>query len=245
MRFSEFSSERLDEAMPTWAKTAGAAAALGAAAFGLTNSDKQTKTNDPEVIHVYDDAKLKANPSTVREMSAVLKTPEGVSLTREARAAGLRGRELSQFLAQCAHESLNFKFMKELGDANYFKRYDIRHAPERAKRLGNLQPGDGEKYHGRGFIQLTGRDNYRRAGKALGLPLEKHPELVERPEIAAKVAVWFWKNRVQPKVSDYSNTKAVTKPINSGLKALDDRDDKYRAIAHIIGVLNWPSINDV
>lgn len=245
MRFSEFSTEQLDEAMPTWAKTVGAAAALGATALGLSSKNSANQADDPEIVHVYDNPKQQADPATVREMAAVLKTAPGVALTREARAAGLRGRELSQFLAQCAHESLNFKFMKELGDANYFKRYDIRHAPERAKRLGNLQPGDGEKYHGRGFIQLTGRDNYRRAGKALGLSLEKHPELVERPDIAAKVAVWFWKNRVQPRVSDYSNTKAVTKPINSGLKALDDRDDKYRAIAHIIGVLNWPSINDV
>lgn len=43
----------------------------------------------------------------------------------------------------------------------------------------------------RDIIQLTGRDNYARAGKALGLDLVNHPELVERPDIAAKVAVWY------------------------------------------------------
>lgn len=241
MRFHEFN--QIDEAMPKWAKAAGGAAALGAAALGLSQKGNDPAPKDPEMVYVQDEPKIKADPSVVREMMSLLKTPLGVALTREARAAGMKGRELSQFLAQCAHESLNFSLMKELGDNNYFKRYDIKYSPERAKRLGNLRPGDGFKYIGRGFIQLTGRENYRRAGKALGLPLEEHPELVEKPEIAAKVAVWFWKHRVQPKVDDYSDTRAVTKPINSGLKALDDRHEKYKAVAQIIGVLNWPSIN--
>lgn len=241
MRFHEFN--QIDEAMPNWAKAAGGAAALGAAALGLSSQKDQEvqPQKDPEMVYVQDEPKIKADPAEVQDMMNLLKTPAGVSLTKEARAAGMKGRELAQFLAQCAHESLNFQLMKELGDNNYFKRYDIKYAPERAKRLGNLRPGDGIKYVGRGFIQLTGRDNYRRAGKALGLPLEEKPELVERPDIAAKVAIWFWKNRVQPRVDDYSNTRAVTKPINSGLKALDDRDEKYKAVAHLIGVLNWPS----
>lgn len=258
MRFTEFYPDHLEEAMPQWAKKYGAAATLGlmAAAGGnvvyqglsggndVQSMDQlQQKADDAKSKTKADDdrPKIKADPSVVQEMMALLKTAEGSALVREARAAGMKGRELAQFLAQCAHESLNFQFMKEMGDRNYFKRYDIRHAPERAKRLGNVNPGDGIKYIGRGFIQLTGRENYRRAGEALGLPLEERPELVERPDIAAKVAIWFWQHRVQPRVDDYSNTRIATKPINSGLKAVDDRDEKYKAIAHILGVLNWPS----
>ena len=86
------------------------------------------------------------------------------------------------------------------------------------------------RYHGRGFIQLTGRDNYKRAGQALGLPLEQKPELVERPDVAAKVAVWFWKQHVKPKVQSYADTQQVTKPINPGMRGLKDRNTKFNAI---------------
>jgi putative chitinase len=118
--------------------------------------------------------------------------------------------------------------MVEYGGSLDFRKYDPKYAPKKAKILGNKKVGDGARYKGRGYIQLTGRYNYKRAGEALGLPLEQKPELVEKPEVAAKVAVWFWKNRVQPKVDDFGNTPAVTKPINSGLKGLQDRKDKFQ-----------------
>jgi len=59
--------------------------------------------------------------------------------------------------------------------------------------------------------------------------LVNKPELVERPDVAAKVAVWYWQNRVQPKVSDFKDVKDVTKPINPGLKHLDQRKEKHQA----------------
>src|SRR5579859_6869076 len=61
--------------------------------------------------------------------------------------------------------------------------------------LGNTEPGDGWKYHGRGYVQLTGHDNYARVGKELGLDLVNHPELAEDREIAAKIAVHYWESR--------------------------------------------------
>lgn len=250
MRFEEFYPEHLEEAMPPWAKKIGAAAAMGlttAAAGnlayqGLKGSGGDVKSMD-QIERELDDAtpKIKANPEVVNQMNSVLNTGIGKTLVGQARAAGMKGRELAQFLAQCAHESLNFSTLREIGDKEHFSRYDIKHNPEKARELGNTNPGDGFKYIGRGFIQLTGKDNYMRAGKALGLPLVEQPELAERPDIAAKIAIWYWENRVDPRVSDYSNTRAVTKPINSGLAGLDDRDEKYKAIAHLIGVLNWPS----
>lgn len=149
-------------------------------------------------------------------------------LTKTARAAGITDpTELAAFLAQCAHESHDFKSMVEYGGSLDFRKYDKKYNPRKANELGNKKIGDGARYKGRGYIQLTGRYNYRMAGKALGLPLEQKPELAEKPEVAAKVAVWFWKQRVQPNVNNFNDVAAVTKPINSGLKGLEDRKEAF------------------
>jgi predicted chitinase len=145
-------------------------------------------------------------------------------LARTAFNAGLRGLELAAFLAQCAHESTGFNNLRELGGDDYLRRmYDPRHAPRTAAILGNTKPGDGVRFAGRGFIQLTGRDNYRMAGRALGLPLLEKPDLAADPKIAARIAVWYWKSRVRPNVKDFTDTAAVTRAINPALKHLDDR----------------------
>ena len=95
--------------------------------------------------------------------------------------------------------------------------------------MGNTKPGDGARFAGRGFIQLTGRFNYRAAGKALGLPLEKFPEMLEKDlRVAAKVAVWFWKNRVQPRVDDFNNTREVTHAVNPGYHGLEHRQELFK-----------------
>ena len=140
--------------------------------------------------------------------------------------AGIKGKELAQFLAQCAHETANFATLTEFGDD--FKKYDIKFNPVKAKALGNTNPGDGERFKGRGFIQLTGRWNYTQAGQALGLPLDQKPQLLERPDVAAKASVWFWKNRVQPNVSNFTDTRAVTGYINPGLYGLQKRDGLFQ-----------------
>lgn len=173
-------------------------------------------------------------------------SPHEKFLTGAAVAAGIKGEELAQFLAQMAHETGNFKHMKEIGGSLDFKKYEPVFKKDKKKKvildpktkkpknfnplaakLGNTEIGDGTKYHGRGYIQLTGKYNYEKAGKALGLDLVKRPELVEKPEVAAKVAVWFWQNRVQTKVSDFGDTRAATKPINPGLKGLENRKEKF------------------
>jgi predicted chitinase len=124
---------------------------------------------------------------------------------------------------------MDFKHMKEIGGSLDFKKYDPKYAPKKAKALGNTKPGDGAKYKGRGYIQLTGKYNYKKAGEALGLPLEQKPELVEKPEVAAKVAVWYWNSRVASKVDNFKNTSDVTKTINPGMKHLDQRKEKQQA----------------
>ena len=149
-------------------------------------------------------------------------------LTKTAKAAGITDpTELAAFLAQCAHESHDFKSMVEYGGSLDFRKYDPQYAPKKARALGNKKAGDGARYKGRGYIQLTGRYNYKRAGQALGIPLEKNPELAEKPEVAAKIAVWFWQQRVQPNVDNFNDVRAVTKPINPGLNGLEDRKEAF------------------
>ena len=151
------------------------------------------------------------------------------AVQRAALRSGIKGTELAQFMAQTRHESADFTRMKEIGGVPYFtKRYDPRHAPQTAKILGNTHPGDGARYHGRGFIQITGRDNYRMAGAALGLPLEQHPEMAAKPDIAARIAVWYWQTRVKPNVRNFADTAAVTKFINPAMRGLQDRTQDFK-----------------
>jgi len=152
-----------------------------------------------------------------------------INLKREAASAGIKGIELAQFMAQCFVESFGFKHLIELGGKDYFKKYDIKHRPRKARSLGNVKVGDGERYKGRGFIQITGRYNYRIAGKELGIPLEENPELAADPAIAAKVAVWYWNKKVSPSINDFKDTTTVTKHINSGLAGLDRRKKAFDA----------------
>jgi predicted chitinase len=148
-------------------------------------------------------------------------------LMNTAVRSGITGTELAAFMAQMAHESDNFKSMKEYGGSLDFRKYDPKYAPKKAKTLGNKYAGDGNRFKGRGFIQITGRYNYRIAGKAIGIDLVKNPKLAEDPAVAAKIAVWYWKLRVQPNVTNWNDVEAVTKPINPGLRGLEDRKENF------------------
>lgn len=159
-------------------------------------------------------------------------------LIKTAIAAGITGTELQAFLSQAYHESHNFTTTVEQhygGNKNYFKRaYDIRYNPVAATRLGNIKPGDGEKFKGRGYLQITGRFNYGKAAEALGLPLLKHPELLEDPKLAAAVSVWFWKWRVRARSSgDWDNVQEVTNIVNGGQTAVEDREELFNAYGHL------------
>ena len=148
-------------------------------------------------------------------------------LMNTAVRSGITGTELAAFMAQMAHESDNFKSMKEYGGSLDFRKYDPKYAPKKAKTLGNKYAGDGNRFKGRGFIQITGRYNYRIAGKAIGIDLVKNPKLAEDPAVAAKIAVWYWKLRVQPNVTNWNDVEAVTKPINPGMRGLEDRKENF------------------
>lgn len=93
-------------------------------------------------------------------------------------------------LATAYHETAHtMQPIREFGGPAYLKRmYDITgQRPKLAKGMGNTVPGDGVRYCGRGYVQLTWRANYRRAGEKLGYPLEGNPELAMRNDIAAQI----------------------------------------------------------
>ncbi|MDB5101866.1 MAG: Membrane-bound lytic murein transglycosylase precursor [Cyanobacteria bacterium RYN_339] len=96
-------------------------------------------------------------------------------------------------------------------------------AYEGRKDLGNTQPGDGPRFKGRGFIQLTGRANYRYYGKKIGVDIENNPELALRPDVAAKIAAVYWNDRGIPRLAQAGDWVAVNKKVagdNTGLSIM-------------------------
>ena len=165
-------------------------------------------------------------------------TPRANLLMKTAQAKGIKGTELAQFLAQMEHESWDFKKMKEVPQGKgHFNRYDPKHNPRLANKLGNKYAGDGQAFRGRGFIQLTGRQNYTQASYDLfgDDRLVRKPDLAADPSIAAQIAVWYWNGRVKPYVRDFNDTAAVTKKINGGLNGLQDRDNNFRNYMAALG----------
>lgn len=88
--------------------------------------------------------------------------------------------------------------------------------------LGNTEPGDGWRFHGRGYVQLTGRDNYERAGRELGLDLATNPDLASDRANAANIAVHYWQSRVVPHGNQF-NVREATHDINGGYNHLRER----------------------
>ena len=94
-------------------------------------------------------------------------------------------------------------------------------------RMGNTAPGDGWKYRGRGLIQITGKNNYRACGEALGLDLMAHPELLEKPQHACMSAAWFWATNGLNTLADAGKFDAITRRINGGQNGTADRQALY------------------
>ena len=125
--------------------------------------------------------------------------------------------------AALAHESDRFRALEEYASgAAYEGRAD----------LGNTEPGDGKRYKGRGVIQLTGRANYRRAGKYLGVDLERQPDLAALPAIAYQTAAHYWLDRGINAKADRDDIRGVTKLINGGTNGLRDRKVLISAAKH-------------
>lgn len=155
----------------------------------------------------------------------------------------LNERRLSYFLAQLGHESgglllraenLNYSAarlrvvwpsrFRSLASAAAFA-----HQPEHLAnrvyggRMGNTEPGDGYRYRGRGYIQLTGRSAYRDVGAIIDMPLEEEPDQVLEIQHALLVACGFWTWKGLNALSDKGGYVAVTRRINGGTTGLADR----------------------
>jgi len=168
--------------------------------------------------------------------------------------------EIAQLLAQVKHESglrlvdEKLNYSADFLLKNFSRKFSSRAAAEAVccgkdraalaeiiygnrKDLGNTSPGDGFKYRGRGYIQLTGKANYAAVGKKLGIDLINNPDLVLDPRYAADVAIQvFWKDRVRPRVNNFADTTAVTKAVNGGDIGLADRQQKFKYYADTLGV---------
>jgi putative chitinase len=128
----------------------------------------------------------------------------------------------SAFLAQIAHESGQLRWMEEIwGPTSAQRRYEGR------KDLGNTQPGDGKRFKGRGPIQITGRENYRKYGVLLNVELLKNPGLAATPKVAFRIAGAYWKTHGLNELADKGDFIEITKRINGGLNGLQDRQEFY------------------
>jgi putative chitinase len=128
------------------------------------------------------------------------------------------------FLAQIGHESGGLHWLVELwGPTDSQRRYETRYD------LGNIAPGDGFKFRGRGLIQVTGRANYVKASQALGQDFIAQPELLSEPVNAARSAAWFWKEHGLNELADAGAFERITKTINGGLNGYPQRLGLYAA----------------
>jgi putative chitinase len=96
------------------------------------------------------------------------------------------------------------------------------------KNLGNINPGDGWRFRGRGLKQLTGRSNYTRCGKAIGVDLSAEPERLLEPRYAAQSAGWFWAVNDLNSLADRGDVGEMTRKINGGQNGLAQRQALYQ-----------------
>ena len=159
------------------------------------------------------------------------KASHELALAKSAVAGGINNpKELAMFLAQCAHETGGFKWLKELGKDSYFAKYNNR------KDLGN-GPNDGAKFKGRGYIQLTGRYNYTKFAKASGIDVINNPDLVEKDlNVAAKASLWWWMNNPRArKAGQAGDIIGASKAVNGGLNGIEDRKSKWAYYQQEVG----------
>ena len=170
-------------------------------------------------------------------------------------------RRIAHFISQCAHESNNFRNLEE--NLNYsakalnsvFGRYfgpgkrdaaEYERKPEkianyvyqdefRSSKMGNVNPGDGWLFRGRGLKQLTGRDNYTRFGKSVGMTAEEAAEYVATPAGAVESACWFWDTNKLNTIADTDDVAKMTKKINGGNIGLEDRQKRYLHAMEVLG----------
>lgn len=138
-------------------------------------------------------------------------------------------KRIAAFIAQCAHESNQFTATREYASGSAY---------EGRKDLGNIYKGDGKKFKGRGYIQLTGRTNYNAMSNELfgDNRLVLNPELLDTPEYAMESAMVYWKWRNLNKYADIQYFETITKRINGGLNGFSERVLFYNGFCKLWGL---------
>lgn len=155
-------------------------------------------------------------------------------------------KRIAAFIAQVGHESghlmrlvENLNYSSDALRKSWPSRFNVELAttvarkPEQianiayGNRMGNTAPSDGWKYRGRGLIQITGKNNYRACGEALGLDVIAQPELLEKPQHACMSAAWFWASNGLNTLADAGKFDAITQRINGGQTGAADRQALY------------------
>jgi putative chitinase len=131
-------------------------------------------------------------------------------------------RRMEHFLAQIAHESGEFRYTEEIASGEAY---------EGRADLGNTEAGDGKRFKGRGLIQLTGRDNYKKYGDARGKDYTTDTSaklLSTDPGTAVDVSAWYWAEKSLNSLADGDDVMGVTHKINGGYNGLADRKKKLQ-----------------
>lgn len=129
----------------------------------------------------------------------------------------------AHYLAQIAHESMEFRYTEEIASG---AKYDT---GALAVKLGNTpqKDGDGQKYKGRGLMQLTGKYNYTEYKKFCGFDVLKHPELLAKPVGAIRSSMWIWRKKNLNYYADIDALLTITKLINGGTNGYSERKKYY------------------
>jgi len=168
----------------------------------------------------------------------------------------------ASWIGQCGHECGNFRIMEE--NLNYRAPTLLKLFPQTPKRVWGFTPesaaayerqpqkianriygnrmgnrdeasGDGFRFRGSGFLQLTGMNNFYHAGQALGVDFIMQPELVRTPMYAAQTAGWFWQTHRLNQYADSGDILTMTKRINGGTIGLEDRKKHIEHALHVLG----------
>ncbi len=171
-----------------------------------------------------------------------LKTTNPIKYRKEyikefAEQSGMEPLEKAAFMSRLHHETGGFRWMRELGGPEYFEMYEGR------KTLGNNQPGDGYRFRGRGYIQLTGRRNYTFYGPIVGADLVNFPDVAADEPVAARVAVAFWEltrlrdGRTISQAAQEGDINAVVKGVNGGYNGKEETIRLYKQYLKEYGVI--------
>lgn len=240
MRAQEFTIENfeIEEGWKDWvAGAAMGAAALGASPDASAAQKHHTPTAHTQKAHATKSVKaptvkIPEMPKITPEQSRNGASPEDLKAYVEAMAQKyLPANQVAQFVGQVAHETGNFTSMIEQNPEK-----NLKHYAKASNPLGNKGMDDATKYIGRGFLQITGKYNYKHFGDLIrpgfGDQLLANPNLAMRKDVAIALAVYFWRERVAPKMAAGASHKEIATAINGRKpKGLDNRMKQMKLAA--------------